>query len=158
MGNLDSLIGRSGNRQGTYRLWLSPEDPGRESRTTATITPLLGGKFVRLDYTWEVDDQVQNGSILFGCESNQSRAAAVWIDSWHMGELFMICSGTVSETGVIDVHGSYAAPPGPDWGWRTVIAPGEDGTFRLSMYNIPPGMEGIRAVDVLYRQVPGAVA
>jgi len=35
-------------------------------------------------------------------------------------------------------RGSYAAPPGPDWGWRTVIEIPDDDSFRMVMYNVSP--------------------
>ena len=41
----------------------------------------------------------------------------------------MACEGAVEPDWAIAVHGSYAAPPGPDWGWRIFIRPA-DGTAR----------------------------
>jgi hypothetical protein len=108
------------------------------------------GKFVRLDYSWGYEGQAQAGSYLFGYEKQRGAVTAVWIDSWHMGDKYMACEGTAN--GVIDVRGSYAAPPGPDWGWRTVIEPEKEAAFRLLMYNISPEGEEALAVEAVYHR------
>lgn len=151
MSGLALLLARAGNWRGLYQLWLTPADEGRESRATATVVPLLGGRFVRLDYTWAFDGELQAGSLTFGHEAGTNTATAVWIDGWHMGNQFMICTGSVAEDGAITVLGSYAAPPGPAWGWRTEIASLDDERFRLRMINITPEGEEALAVEVVFK-------
>jgi len=69
-----------------------------------------------------------------------------WIDTWHMSDKVMACQGRPKERGVIDVRGSYAAPPGPDWGWRIIIAPAQM-SLGLVMYNITPAGQEALAVE-----------
>jgi hypothetical protein len=51
---------------------------------------------------------------------------------------------------MLSVRGSYAAPPGPDWGWRIEITP--DGrTLRIVMFNIwPDGSREDLAAEASY--------
>jgi hypothetical protein len=35
-----------------------------------------------------------------------------------MGDKVMTCRGPVQLDPLLSVRGYYAAPPGPDWGWR----------------------------------------
>jgi hypothetical protein len=42
------------------------------------------------------------------------------------------------------------APPGPDWGWRIVLSPGD--TFRMTMYNIWPEAKEELAVEATYER------
>lgn len=124
-----------------------------ESVSTAIVTPVLGGKFVRMDYTWSYGDAEQEGVILFGFEKKEHKLSAYWIDSWHMGDKAMVCSGEAQESGALSVRGSYAAPPGPDWGWRIDLFPAEGVSMKMLMYNIwPEGREDI-AVETVYRRV-----
>jgi hypothetical protein len=37
-----------------------------ESPSTVTVTPTLGGRFVRVDYTWGYQGKPQEGSVLIG--------------------------------------------------------------------------------------------
>jgi hypothetical protein len=66
-----------------------------------------------------------------------------------MNEKYMTCEGMATDANV-DVRGSYAAPPGPDWGWRTIIDRNNRDLFRLVMYNITPEGEEQIAVETLY--------
>jgi hypothetical protein len=90
--------------------------------------------------------------MLLGHEEKQNVVNAVWVDSWHMSDKPMISSGTVDDAGAITVRGNYAAPPGPDWSWRTVIAPHGDEAFEIVMYNITPSGEEMIAFQNRYER------
>ena len=60
----------------------------------------------------------------------------------------MRCRGIVDDQGVTSVLGSNAAPPGPDWGWRIVLSPGEP--LKMTMYNIWPNGKEELAVEAMY--------
>lgn len=135
MNALEGLAQCAGEWRGKSTLYLH-EQPSSESVSTATVTPLLGGRFVRFDYTWEYEGKPQEGSILFGFDEN--KPSGYWIDSWHMGRKALLCAGTGE---ALKVRGSYAAPPGPDWGWTIEAVPESDGTLRLIMFNVWPNDE-----------------
>ena len=108
------LTNLTGRWQGPNRLWLNPSEPVRESVATAVCQSVAQGKFFELHYTWAESGQPQAGMLLLG--QNKEQLSATWVDSWHMQDLMMQCTGTAAN-GVVSVKGSYAAPPGPDWGW-----------------------------------------
>lgn len=150
MGSLDPLIGLAGSWKGTNKLWLPPSEEPHESQSIASVIPVMGGRFVRIDYTWEFDNEPQEGSLLVGYDTKEDLVTAVWIDLWHMGHKFMACMGVAQGDGTIVVRGSYSAPPGPDWGWRTVIEPGNGDSFRMIMYNVSPEGKEELAVEATY--------
>ena len=152
MSALDRLIACAGSWRGTKILQDPPTLDPVESPATATIVPLLERRFVRLDYTWSYKGKPQQGSILVGFNPKPARASAYWIDSWHNGFGVMTCDGTADEAGVIDVLGSYPAPPGPDWGWRIVIAP-TDNAVRIVMHNIWPEGREEPAVEARFTRI-----
>jgi hypothetical protein len=152
MSGLDFICSLSGSWRGDNRLWLPPHKLPFESQTTATVTPLLERRFVRLDYTWAFDGKAQEGSLLFGYETIKGLVSVAWIDSWHNGEKMVICQGKLADHGAIDVQGSYPAPPGPDWGWRTIVEPANADAFRLLMFNIPPMGKEELAVEAIYHR------
>lgn len=149
MNELSEILTLAGKWTGTYRLILDPNTPERVSTTSATLASVAGGRFARLDYVWEDKGKPQDGSLLVGFEKERSVATAVWVDSWHMRNKFLISEGKAVR-GSVDVNGSYAAPPGPDWGWRTTLGPGPDGTLRMIMYNLTPDGEEYLAVEAIY--------
>ena len=96
---------------------------------------------------------IQSSRFQEGINANSGAVSAHWIDSWHMDHAAMTCTGTVSGN-VISVRGTYAAPPGPDWGWRIDLSV-EPAKLRLTMFNISPadlgGGEAL-AVEAVYRR------
>jgi hypothetical protein len=121
-----------------------------DSPSTAELTPLLGGKFIRLDYTWAYQGAAQEGSLLIGYQSGREVVTAHWVDTWHMGESVMSCRGIGETDGSIMVRGTYSAHPGPDWGWRIDLRPREGTDLRLVMYNVTPDGHEEVAVEVDY--------
>jgi hypothetical protein len=149
MGVLASLVACAGRWVGTNHLQDPHSGSPDESPATATVTPVCGSRFIRLDYTWAYRQAPQEGSLLIGYDTSGSEATAHWIDTWHMSDKVMACRGAVESSGQISVRGSYAAPPGPDWGWRTVITPGGQ-ALRIVMYNITPEGREELAVEAEY--------
>jgi hypothetical protein len=149
MDGFESLKACHGRWHGLYRLYLTPNDPVQESGTTAVVSPAAKSRLARLDYTWVVDGQEQEGSLLVGFETGLGQVSAAWIDSWHNGERMMICQGGLTGQGV-EFTGSYPAPSGPDWGWRTVLAASPGRELRMTMYNLTPDGQAFLAVEAVY--------
>lgn len=159
MTGLEALAANAGRWKATYQL---RGDPSFEcdTPTTATLTPILGGRFVRIDYTWDEEDVLQEhgpqeGSLLVayepGTEPEPGVATVAWIDSWHNGGRIMLCPGVLLDGGVVDVRGTYPDKPEyAGWGWRTVLTPG-DATWSMTMYNTAPDGEEALAVLAEYR-------
>ena len=57
----------------------------------------------------------------------------------------MLSDGTANDDGSVSVKGFYKVPDHPDWGWKTVIVPG-DASLKIVMYNVSP--EGIEELAV----------
>jgi len=153
MAALDLLTELSGNWRGSNQLWLSPEAPGQESETEIEIRIIAQGQFNEIRYTWAYKGQPQEGRLFLGQETRQEGVKAVWFDTWHMREEFMVCKGNASEDGSVSVQGSYPAPPGPDWGWQITIEPKGSDAFRLLMHNITPEGEKMLAVEAVYSRL-----
>jgi len=147
--SVELLAAGAGSWRGTNTL----QDPNtglpEESPSTVTVMPVLGGRFVRLDYTWAYQGKPQEGSLLVGFDPEPGEVSGHWIDTWHMGRKALACTGAKPAGGTIAVRGSYAAPIGPDWGWRIEITPSDD-TLRIVHTNIfPDGNESL-AVEGVY--------
>jgi hypothetical protein len=165
MSGLETLATCAGAWRGTSRLHDPHTNSPEDSASNLTVTPILRGLFLRVDYTWAYQGAPQEGTMLIGYEPKAERAQAVtafWADTWHMGRAVLVSRGSSTPAppeadGSLNLLGSYPAPTGPDWGWRTMIQPaaeGEDGALQISMYNITPDGQEYIAVEATYTREP----
>lgn len=142
----------TGEWQGSSSLQVDPGEPVRDSQSWLRIKPVVKSKFVQIDYTWSEKGKQQEGLLLVGYRETGQVATAVWLDSWHMGDEFMVCQGSLDEDGTITLLGSYSASGGPDWGWRIVLWL-EGDSLQLRMLNIHPEGQELWAVRATYSKV-----
>jgi hypothetical protein len=140
---------------GTNRLWVSPGEAARESETTASVA-LVARDFAAIRYTWADGGRPQDGLLLVRTSSGPGALDMVWMDSWHTGGQFMVFRNEEEDEGRTSAFGTYAAPPGPDWGWRIVVAADADDEIRLLMYNVAPDGDEALAVEARYARARAA--
>lgn len=128
--------------------WLTPSD--FRSDGTFEVKSTSRDKGVLIIYSWSHEDKPHEGSLLIAFDEKKQEATAGWVDSWHQGGAVLQLRGTLSDSGVLDLKGTYPAPPDPDWGWRIVIESPDKGTVRMRMFNITPKGEEDLAVEASY--------
>ena len=152
MNVIEHLATCAGEWRGSSRLQDPHTNLAEDSPSTAMVTSVLEGRFVRFDYTWGHQGRPQAGSILFGRDPKGIIITAHWIDTWHMGHGVMVCEGPARDSEHLSVRGAYAAPPGADWNWRIDLDLSNARTIRLVMYNISPDGKEELAVEASYSQ------
>jgi [ribosomal protein S5]-alanine N-acetyltransferase len=142
-----------GNWTGSNRLWTAPPPVAPAVCATAlAVTPVAGGKFLAFAYAWSFEGAAQEGLIVLGNDNDAGTASAAFVDSFHMSGEVMHCTGSVDAGGAVSVLGHYAAPPGPDWGWRIAVSQAGKSDLRIAMYNISPDGTEYPAVQADYRR------
>lgn len=141
-----------GEWQGRNRLWVRPGEPVRESETTASIALVAGDRFATVTYIWAEGGRPQDGLLVVPAEKD-NQAEVFWVDSWHMGDKFLLLRREDTSEGLLTARGTYAAPPGPDWGWRISIRSESREELQIVMHNILPQGEEVLAVEGSYSRV-----
>jgi hypothetical protein len=153
MAPLEKLAACAGTWRGTNKLHDPKTGAPDTSESTAAVTPILDGKFLRLDYHWKFQGKAQEGMLLIGYEAESRLATGQWIDTWHMGDKVMACAGKVGRDGDLSLRGSYVME-GERWGWIILITPGSD-RLEIEMFNITPKEKREHAVKAAYeRAIP----
>ncbi len=147
---LNGLLAARGLWCGTTRLTLGPGAPPDVSPTTASLSSAIGGRFWRLAYTWIHQNRPQEGELLVGYQPRTDVATVHFTDTFHTGDTVMACTGTVGDDGVVAAEGTFAAPSGPDWGWRIAIEPIGRESLRVVMHAVSPEGEVSLAVEADY--------
>jgi hypothetical protein len=153
MTNYKQLYSLHRSWKGKNRLWLSSDEPARESTSLLEVSPTIQGQFLQLRYTWIFEEQPQEGMLLITITGESGALKALWLDSWHMREDFMVCKGTLTANVGFHIRGTYAAPPDLDWGWHITVELLEADKLRLRMHNQPPGAKAELAVDAVYTRM-----
>ncbi|MBL8521210.1 MAG: DUF1579 family protein [Betaproteobacteria bacterium] len=146
----------SGEWKGVKRLYLEgARGPEILCGMRLTLAAAARGCFDEFAYTWSFEGRPCEGVLLLGYDEPADLATAAWIDSWHQSARVMHLSGSRTNERTFSVRGAYAAPPGPDWGWRIDIGvPRIEAPDLLSikMFNVSPeGGEELAVVMELER-------
>lgn len=144
------LAGAIGHWEGRNKLWFEPHSAAIECASTAEVRGEAAGRMLALRYTWTHDGKPCEGILLFGDDAKAGRCDMAWADSFHNGHRLMPLTGPAAGEGVPDVRGRYAAPPGPDWGWRITLEHPAADALVLRMYNVTPDGTEALAVEASY--------
>jgi hypothetical protein len=145
---LNQLVGEW---EGTTRTWFEPGKPADESPWRGTIRPALGGRFVVHEYEGSLQGKPLAGMAIYGYHLDSDRYEMAWVDSFHNGSSILFSKGANEGRG-FGVRGSFEAPSGPPWGWRTEIQLPEPDQLVITHYVIPPEEQEAKAVETVYRR------
>ncbi|MDQ8153507.1 MAG: DUF1579 family protein [Gemmatimonadota bacterium] len=144
-----TLAALAGHWHGDNTLWLNPNAEPRRSDATATVTVEAEGQSLSVRYQWADRGAPQSGVLLLVSDAGSNALSAAWTDSWHSNCVLMECRGATTDTAA-SVHGTYAAPPGADWGWRLALEATAVDECALRMFNISPEGDEQPAVEMRF--------
>ncbi|WP_443946857.1 DUF1579 domain-containing protein [Pedobacter sp. AW1-32] len=143
--------------QGTCKTWFEPDVLVDEAKIQATVTSLLGKRFISIDYDSTLEEKPFEGKMIVGFDLPYSRFIISWMDSFHMGSQIMMAEGGATQNG-FSVLGSYGSPEYDSvWGWRTELSIVSNDEFFLTAYNITPEGEEAKATEAHYKRVSNEV-
>lgn len=148
--HLQAMIG---DWKGNTKTWFEPGTLADESPVTASIRPILGGRFLLYQYQGSLAGTPFEGSATIGYDLGNDKFQVSWIDSFHMGTAIMLSEGSSVEHG-FSVLGSYGGPDIPvPWGWRTVVQLQEPDQLTVTAFNISPEGKEDKATETIFIRV-----
>ena len=150
MATPDQFSAILGDWSGLSRLWLDPSKDPFECTKSTTARKIINDQSLELNYLWSLEGENQSGKLIITF-SDDGKANASWLDSWHMAHQMMHLEGSFTESDVT-LLGGYAAPPGPDWGWSIKIELNDSSQWTFKMFNITPDGESSLAVQADFKQ------
>jgi hypothetical protein len=120
------------------RSWMGPDTPPTESTGTCEQKMILGGHYLRQEYTGDMMGEPFNGINIMGYDNHTKKYVSIWIDSMSTGIYFF--EGTASPDGkTITQECSYDDPVRGPLVWRSVSRIADDNTLLYEMYITPKG-------------------
>lgn len=128
-----------GDWECTVKYQMDPTQPWQESKSTATITSLLDGRYVQEVSTGDMMGMPFTGIGLYGYDNVIGKYVSTWID--NMGTGIMKSEGTADASGkVISWTGSMSDPmTGKPAKARMITTMIDDDHHTFDMYGTPPG-------------------
>jgi hypothetical protein len=141
----------TGNWKGIAHTYFDPGVLADSSPVEATFRPVLGSRFMMMEYQGALQGKPLEGLAIIGFYMLKREYTVAWIDTFHTGTLLLISQGKKSD---LDVMGYYSDPSGgPDWGWRTTIEQANENQFTLRHFNVmPDGVEALAVETVFEKQ------
>jgi len=153
----DVLARTEGRWEGTARTWFEPGKLADTSPIRGTVRLVLDGAFALHEYEGSLSGQAMKGLAIHGYAKGERRFETAWIDSCHNGTRIMVSLGEASAWSGGDaasVFGTYPAPEGPDWGWRTEVDVAQTPErLVIRHFNVTPDGEEALAVEIDYHRV-----
>lgn len=149
-----SLNQLTGTYAGNSKTWFDPGILGDESPINAKITPLLDGRFIKIEYHGSLSGSPMHGILTIGYNLVASRYEGCWIDTFHVGTTIMDLRGPKSAK-LIALQGEYFVPEdGSTWGWAIdIISVPESDGLTITHYNITPSGERAKGVEWMLKKV-----
>ncbi|KQB99251.1 DUF1579 domain-containing protein [Pedobacter sp. Hv1] len=142
-----------GSWDGSTRTWFEKDILADESPMRGRITSIMGGRFIRYEYTGTIEGKPFEGLMTWGYDLSNDKCQCAWIDSFHMGTGILASEGRETGNG-FSVLGSYGGPEIPiPWGWRTELEIINSDQFIIRAFNISPEGEEAKATETIYHRI-----
>ena len=143
-----------GSWKGTAKTWFERDVLVDESPAEAEITSILDGRFISYDYQSSLNGKPLEGKMIIGFDIPYQKFTFSWIDSFHMGTQIMQATGEATKKG-FSILGSWGNPEYGDqlFGWRTELEIVSTDEIAFSAYNIMPGEEETKAIEIVYKRI-----
>jgi hypothetical protein len=138
------------------RGWMEPDKPPMESIGACEQKLILGGRYLRQEYTGDMMGAPFTGLSFLGYDNHTKKYVSVWIDSMSTGIYYF--EGTASADGkTITQDCSYDDPVKGPCLWRAVTRIKDDNNQEFEMYLTPKGGKEEKMMEMTVTRKEAAV-
>jgi hypothetical protein len=129
----------AGDWECAVKIQMDPSQPVEESKSTATITSLMDGRYIQEVATGDMMGTPFHGMGLYGYDNVTGKYVSTWID--NMGTGIMSSEGKADASGKVISWSSKMSDPmtGKVANARMVTTVVDDDHHTFEMYSTPPG-------------------
>src|ERR1051325_11063737 len=140
----------AGTYQGKVKIWMSPEAPAAESTCTTTITPIMGGRFLKVESKGDFMGMPFEGNGFYGYDNVSKKFQSVWFDNCGTG--MITGTGSLSSDGhVLTLNQKFNCPiHKKEVAMREVQTYNADGSMTLEMFGPDKTGNEFRTMQISY--------
>ncbi|MEM9914866.1 MAG: DUF1579 family protein [Planctomycetota bacterium] len=142
-----------GSWKGTCQTWFQPGVLADTAEVVGRFESLLGTHMLRHTYEGTLQGERRVGEAWLAHNPVTGQYQESWVDNHHMSVAVMFSVGQAADQ-TLGVLGQYDAPEGPPWSWRTTYELGDPNHLTITAYNIPPGGDPAKAIELQYERTP----
>jgi len=127
--------------------WVEPGKPPMESSGTCEQKMILGGRYLRQEYTGDMMGTPYTGISIMGYDNQTKKFESIWVDTMSTGIYKFV--GTAGRGGkVIKQESRYVDPVRGPALWRTVTKIKDDNTVEFEMFLTPRGKKEEKMMEM----------
>lgn len=137
----------------TSKMWESKESKPEESRGTATMKMIMGGRYLQQEVKGKAMGQPFEGMGFTGYDNLKKRTNSTWMD--NMGTAIMSGNGTLNmETKTISEEGEFTCPMEKDSTakYRSEWVMTDKNNMTFTMFSTMEGKEEFKAMEMTYKR------
>ncbi|HEV2299276.1 MAG TPA: DUF1579 family protein [Candidatus Acidoferrales bacterium] len=131
------LMKLAGEYTVTMKFFTQPGAEPLESTGTATLKPILGGRFLEEENSGESFDQPYSGQRIYGYNKGSKQYEAIWI--YTGSTAFLVLNGTSDDEGkTVRYSGAFLGPDGKPQDIHVTVKQTDDNHFVVRMMGSGP--------------------
>lgn len=143
------LASMAGSWDAKVKSWMEPGKPPMESTGTSEDKMVLGGRFLRQEFTGDMMGTVFTGIGFTGYDNHTGKYESTWMDS--MGTAILFFEGTADADGkTITQESRYDDPFKGPMKWRSVTKILDERTHLFEMYSIDRNGKEEKMMEITY--------
>ena len=138
------------------RGWMEPDKPPFESSGVCEQRMILGGRYLRQEYTGEMTGTPFTGINILGYNNHTKKYESVWVDTMSTGVFYF--EGTASRDGrTITQECRFDDPVRGPSVWRTVTRIKDDNIIDFEMFLTPRGKKEEKMMEMTISRKEAAI-
>lgn len=147
------LKAMEGKWNASSKMWMTPGDKPQESKGTSVFTMIMGGRFLKQDFTGDMGGQPFQGLGYLGYDNLKKEYTSTWMDTMTTG--LMVSHGQFDpKAKVLRDEGTYACPmTGQKDRWfRSEWTLPEGDTSTFTMYSKDGSGKEFKSMEIVYKR------
>jgi hypothetical protein len=144
------LAGMEGSWSTKVKSWPAPTQPPMESTGTCEQRMVLGGRFLRQEFTGAMMGGVFNGIGFTGYDNNTKKFVSTWMDSSSTNILFFEGTGSADGKSFTQESRYYDNPMRGTTKWRSVTRIVDDRNWIFELYGVDKKGKAERMMEITY--------
>jgi Protein of unknown function (DUF1579) len=144
------LAGMAGSWKAEVKTWTAPERPSLQSVGTAEQEMILGGRFLRQEFSSNMMGMPYTGIGFTGYDNHTKRYVSTWMDTTNTGIMYFAGEGSADGKTITQETAYLDNPMRGTIKWRSVTKIVDDNIWIFELYGVDKQSKAERMMEITY--------